>query len=195
MARPAGSLIQGNTFENCDGENETITLKASDVVVRGNTFAGCQGVLCLRTARRVLVQGNVFDSRGRPNTGGVRMQGFGHVVIENTFLNLKRPRNHYYWPISLMSASSEDYGDQGDVAGYGRAKQILIARNRFEYCDARIAAGIFPRPAYPLLPRDIRARDNVFTGSAAPGAFDYVAPDPTGALTANLQESGNQFLP
>jgi hypothetical protein len=60
-ARSAGSLIQGNTFENCDGEDEIITVKASDVVVRGNTFLGCQGALSLRHADRVLVQENVFD--------------------------------------------------------------------------------------------------------------------------------------
>lgn len=33
-AASTGSLIQGNIFERCDGENELITLKASDIVVR-----------------------------------------------------------------------------------------------------------------------------------------------------------------
>ncbi len=61
-AAPAGSLIQGNTFERCDGENELITLKASDIVVRDNRFLASQGVLCLRTARRVLVKDNLFNA-------------------------------------------------------------------------------------------------------------------------------------
>ncbi len=194
-ARSAGSLIEGNVFENCDGECEIITLKASDIVVRRNTFAACQGVLCLRSANRVLVEGNIFDGKGRPNTGGVRVQGSDHIIIENEFRNLKKPSSYYYWPVSLMAASAENYGDHGDVQGYGRAKNILIARNRFDENDARIAAGIYPRPEYPLLPRDIQVKDNVFRSiEAATSAFDYVAPDSTGALPKNLHESGNQFL-
>jgi poly(beta-D-mannuronate) lyase len=194
-ARPTGSLIEGNTFENCDGENELITLKASDVIVRHNTFNACQGVLCLRAANRVLVEDNVFDGQGRPNTGGVRLQGADHVVIGNTFRDLRKPKDYYAWPISLMAASAENYGDHGDVAGYGRAKNILIARNRFEHCDAGIAAGIYARKEFPLLPANIQVRDNVFTGTRATSAFDFIAPDPSGALAGELHESGNQFQP
>jgi len=194
-ARSAGSLIEGNVFENCNGEGEIITLKASDIVVRHNTFTACQGVLCLRAANRVLVEGNVFDGKGRPNTGGVRVQGSGHVIVENEFRNLRKPSSYYYWPVSLMAASAENYGDNGDVAGYGRAKDILIARNRFVGNDARIAVGIYPRPEYPLLPRNIQVKDNMFrTTQAATSPFDYVAPDKTGELPKNLHESGNKFL-
>jgi len=194
-ARSAGSLIEGNVFENCDGENEIISLKASDIVVRRNTFAACQGVVCLRSANRVLVEGNIFDGRGRPNTGGVRIQGSDHVIIENEFRNLKKPKSYYYWPLSLMAASAENYGDNGDVQGYGRARNILIARNRFLENDARIAAGIYPRPEYPLLPRNIHVKDNLFRiTKAASSAFDYVAPDTSGALLKNLHESGNKFV-
>ncbi len=191
-ARSAGSLIQGNLFQNCDGENETITVKASDVFVRSNTFAGCQGVLCLRESDRALVQDNIFDGKGRPNTGGVRIAGADHVIIGNTFRNLKAPGSYYYWPISMMCADVET---SGASVGYGRVKNILIARNRFERNDHRIAAGIYPRPEYPLLPRDIRVRDNVFTGTQATSPFDYITPDPTGELEKSLRVSGNQFLP
>jgi len=195
-ARPAGSLIQGNVFERCDGENEIISLKASDIFVRDNTFAGCQGVLCLRAANRVLVQGNRFDGRNRPDTGGVRIAGHDHVIIENRFCNLKKPASYYSWPISLMAASAENYGDGGDVAGYGRAKRILIAKNRFENNDRRIAVGIYPRPQYPLLPRDVVIGDNVFV-SAEPASTpcDFVAPDPTGQLQRSLHQSDNAFIP
>jgi len=194
-AAPTGSLIQGNTFERCDGENELITLKASDIVVRGNRFLASQGVLCLRTARRVLVQGNVFDGQGRENTGGVRLQGDDHFIIGNTFRDLKKPKDHYSWPVSLMAADVETYGETDALGGYGRAKNILITRNRFELCDHRIAAGIFARKEYPLLPKNIFAQDNTFTGTEAAGAFDHIAPDPTGALPKELHESGNQATP
>ena len=193
-AKSAASLIQGNYFENCDGENELITLKASDIVVRQNSFVGCQGVVSVRAGNRVLVEGNVFDGRDRPNTGGVRLQGSGHVVIDNVFRRLRKPKNYYSWTISLMAASCENYGDGGDVGGYGRAKDILIARNLFDSCDSSIALGIYPRPKYPLLPRRIRVIDNVFRSKKLlTSPFDYVAPDPTGELKATLVESNNRF--
>ena len=194
-AAPTGSLIQGNTFERCDGENELITLKASDIVVRENRFIASQGVLCLRTACRVLVQDNVFDGQGRENTGGVRLQGDGHIVIGNTFRDLKRPKDYYAWPISLMAADVETYGTTDQLGGYGRARDILIHRNRFEQCEKRIAAGIYARKEYPLLPQNIVVSGNLFVGSTTASAFDFIANDASGGLAKELHESGNQSTP
>ncbi|MBM4083460.1 MAG: hypothetical protein FJ272_01585, partial [Planctomycetes bacterium] len=193
MARPSGVLIQGNTFENCNGENEILTLKTSDVFVRCNTFSGCKGVLSLRMGDRMLVQRNLFDGNGRSNTGGVGVEGAGHVIIENTFRHLRAPRNYHFWPLLMACASSEKTGD--DRQGYGRVKNVLIAENYFDHNDARIAVGTYPRPEYPLLPKDIWVRNNVFIGTTASSPFDYVAPDPTGAMQKTIHESGNQFRP
>jgi len=194
-AAPSGSLIQGNTFERCDGENELITLKASDIVVRANKFIASQGVLCLRTARRVLVQDNIFDGRGRENTGGVRLQGDGHVVIGNTFRNLRKPKNYYFWPISLMASDVETYGETDRLSGYGRTRDILIIGNRFERCENRIAAGIYARKEYPLLPKNIHVVNNTFKGVAEGSVFDFIADDARGALPKELHESGSTFEP
>jgi poly(beta-D-mannuronate) lyase len=192
-AAATGSLIQGNTFERCDGENELITLKASDIVVRGNRFIASQGVLCLRTARRVLVQDNVFDGQGRENTGGVRLQGDGQVLIGNTFRDLKKPKNYYAWPISLTAADVETYGETDQLSVYGRRRDILITRNRFEHCDQRIAIGIYSTKTYPLLPRNIVVRENRFVGMGEGSAFDFIANDANGELSKELHESGDTF--
>jgi len=194
-AAATGSLIQGNLFERCDGENELITLKASDIVVRDNRFIASQGVLCLRTARRVLVQDNLFDGQGRENTGGVRLQGDGHVLIGNTLRDLKKPKDYYAWPISLMAADLETYGETDQLGGYGRSRDILIIGNRFERCDQRIAVGIYARKEYPLLPKNIRVIDNAFVGMTKGSVFDFVAESPDGALGKELHESGNTFEP
>lgn len=194
-AAPTGSLIQGNTFERCDGENELFTLKASDIVVRGNRFLASQGVLCLRTARRVLVQDNLFDGQGRENTGGIRLQGDGHIVTGNTFRDLKKPNDYYAWPISLMAADVETYGETEALGGYGRAKSILITRNRFERCEKRIAAGIYARKEYSLLPKNIVVSRNVFAGMGEGSAFDFIAKDPSRGLVKELIESENNFEP
>jgi poly(beta-D-mannuronate) lyase len=194
-AAATGSLIQGNTFERCDGENELISLKASDIVVSGNRFIASQGVLCLRTARRVLVQDNIFDGQGCENTGGIRLQGDGHVLIGNTFRDLKKPKDYYAWPISLMASDVETYGETDQLSGYGRTHDILITRNRFEHCDKRIAAGIYASKTYPLLPKNIVVRENVFAGTVEGSAFDFIAQDPSGELPKELREVRNTFEP
>jgi poly(beta-D-mannuronate) lyase len=193
-SRGTGSLIHGNAFEHCDGETEIITLKASDVVVSHNKFFGCQGALVLRHGDRVQVLDNIFDGEHRPNTGGVRVCGADHVITGNLFRDLSQPKDYYTWTISLMAASAENVAD--DTEGYGRVKNVLIANNRFKHCEKRIAVGIYPRPEYALLPRNITVRDNVFVGGkAVTSPFDYVAPDASGALAKELHESGNRFQP
>ena len=142
-------------------------------------------------ADRVLVQGNLFDGAGQPNAGGVRIAGADHVVVENTFRDLRAPVNLYTSALSLMSASAESAAE--DPVGYGRARNVLVAQNRFERTDSRIAVGIYPRPEYPLLPLGLLVLDNVFTGTTATSPFDFVAPDPTGALAGSIRESGNRF--
>ena len=143
----------------------------------------------------MLVQDNVFDGQGRENTGGVRLQGDGHILIGNTFRDLKKPKDYYAWPISLMAADLETYGESDQLGGYGRARDILIIRNRFEHCDKRIAAGIYARKDYPLLPKNIVVRENVFAGMREGSAFDFIAPDPSGELPKELRESGNTIEP
>lgn len=194
-AAASGSLIAGNVFENCDGENEIVSLKASDVVVRDNQFLGSQGVLSLRSANRVLVQGNVFDGQGQENVGGITLEGANHVLIDNTFRRLVKQRNYYFWTIAMAAGSAENYGDNGDVAGYGRPKNILITQNRFEHCDSRIAAGTYLRKEFPLLPKNIRVEQNAFIGTKTNTAFDFIADDPNGDLPKELHESANTFEP
>lgn len=192
-AKSSGSLIQGCTFENCDGENEIITLKASDVFVRNNVFRGCQGVLNLRECNRILVQDNLFDGNGRKNTGGLGIEGADHVIIGNIFRNLRAHKNYYFWTIMTICADGENAGDS--VPGYGRAKNIFIARNLFDHNDGRIAVGVYPRKEYPLLPKNIMVRDNSFTGTTATTPFDYLAPDPTNSFATELHNIGNTFAP
>jgi hypothetical protein len=141
------------------------------------------------------VQNNLFDGQGRENTGGVRLQGDSHVVVDNTFRDLKKPKDYYAWPISLMAADLETYGETDQLGGYGRTHHILITRNRFEHCDKRIAAGIYARKEYPLLPRTIVVHENVFAGMGEGSAFDFISPDPSSELPKELHESSNTFEP
>ena len=169
------------------------TVKASDVYVRRNTFTRCQGTLSLRVADRVLVQENVFDGGGVTNAGGVFSSGAGHVIFGNTFRDLRSPKNQYWWAMAFAAANVEALKD--DPAGVARTRNVVVARNRFERTDSRIAVGTYPTAAFSLLPEGLRVVGNVFTGTAATSPFDWLAPDPTGAMTRSIVESGNRFEP
>lgn len=191
--KSSGSLIQNSLFEDCNGEGELFTVKASDVFIRGNTFKRCQGAVTLRHANRVLVQENIFDGEGTANTGGVRVCGQGHIIIGNTFKNLKEPKNYYYWPLSFMTGSAETV--EGDTKGYGRAADTLIEDNIFESNDARIALGIYLRPDYPLLPHNIWITNNIFCGGKATNesSFDFIAAYPAEEFKKEIHSWNNQF--
>jgi hypothetical protein len=94
-----------------------------------------------------------------------------------------------------MAADLETYGETDQLSGYGRTHDILITRNRFEHYDKRIAAGIYARKEYPLLPKNIVVRENVFAGLGEGSAFDFISPDPSGELPKELHESSNTFEP
>ncbi|MCF3652044.1 polysaccharide lyase 6 family protein [Synoicihabitans lomoniglobus] len=77
------TTVEFNLFEECDGELEIVSNKSCENVYRGNTFLRSQGMLTLRHGHRCLVDGNVFLGERVRNTGGIRVIGRDHVVINN----------------------------------------------------------------------------------------------------------------
>jgi len=90
------NLVEYNLFENCDGENEIITVKTSSNVFRFNTFENSMGSLSLRLGSDNEVYGNYFFGVGSGNavsndnyqTGGIRVYGSGHEIYDNYMENL-----------------------------------------------------------------------------------------------------------
>ncbi len=170
--RSAFAAILGNVFERATGENETISLKASDVIVRGNLFRANRGTLNLRSANRVLVENNIFDGAGTASMGGVRISGRGHWIVRNRFANLVKPMDDYYWPIAIHTAHDAELRDNAE--DYAQARDVVIAGNRFDNDNLPpIIMGIYPDAAVgrTLMPKDIYLLGNRFAG---PGPIFYV---------------------
>lgn len=85
----ARCLVESNLFEECNGEVEIISNKSCENIYRHNTFRRCAGALTLRHGHRCLVEGNWFFGAGARNTGGVRIIGEGHRVVNNYFADLE----------------------------------------------------------------------------------------------------------
>jgi poly(beta-D-mannuronate) lyase len=76
-------IVEYNLFEACNGEIETISNKSGENIYRYNTFWKNQGMLTLRHGNMCLVEGNMFLGEGVSNTGGIRVIGEDHVVVNN----------------------------------------------------------------------------------------------------------------
>jgi hypothetical protein len=83
------TIIEHNLLERCSGEQEIVSLKSSDNIVRHNTFVNCRGSISLRLGNRNEVSGNfMLNPNGDPGCGGVKIYGFDHRVFNNYFLGL-----------------------------------------------------------------------------------------------------------
>src|SRR5690349_20553520 len=69
----SNSIVEYNLFEDCNGENELISIKASRVTIRYNTIRNCPAQFTLRHGNFCEVYGNYFT-----NTPGLRIFGDDH---------------------------------------------------------------------------------------------------------------------
>lgn len=77
------TLVEENVFFQCNGENETISVKSCNNLIRKNLFYECQGQLTLRHGHNNIIESNVFIGNGVPNSGGIRIINQGHSVYDN----------------------------------------------------------------------------------------------------------------
>ena len=74
------SVVEYNLFEECAGENELLSVKASQLTVRYNTIRNCPAQFTLLHGNRCEVYGNYFL-----NTPGLRIFGDDHKIYSNYF--------------------------------------------------------------------------------------------------------------
>jgi len=128
-------------------EQEIISNKSTDTVIRNNTFLESFGQLTLRHGDRAVVEGNFIFGGGRYSgssiviaatnsyQGGVRVIGQDHIVRNNYFENLQG--TNYRAALALMAGEADfDDGDgtYGD-SGYEPAHGAQILHNTFVGCE------------------------------------------------------------
>jgi len=84
----SNDIIENNFFERTDGEIEIISNKTGGNTYRYNTFKESAGTLTLRHGNNATVEGNFFLGEGKNKSGGVRVIGEDHTIINNYFANL-----------------------------------------------------------------------------------------------------------
>ncbi len=110
------SLLEYNLFEQCAGENELISVKASFVTVRYNTIRDCKAQFTLRHGNHCEVYGNYFT-----RTPGLRIFGDDHIIHSNYFENCK--------PAINIGNGGAEVADGADLRSHDRPDRVLIVFN------------------------------------------------------------------
>jgi len=112
----SNSIVEYNLFEDCAGENELISVKASRVTLRYNTIRNCPAQFTLRHGNFNQVYGNYFI-----NTPGLRIFGDDHVIYSNHFENCSLAIN--------VGNGGAEVADGAPLTEHDRPDRVLIAFN------------------------------------------------------------------
>jgi poly(beta-D-mannuronate) lyase len=123
----AYATVRDNKFVSCNGEPEVISNKASGNKYINNTFQDCHGELVMRGGHECLVDSNKFNG----GTGGVRVNGTGHIITNNQFKGL---------PIAIRLMYGMAKG-KIDTGFYIAASDCTIKNNQITNCDTGILVG------------------------------------------------------
>ncbi|WP_228530226.1 polysaccharide lyase 6 family protein [Tamlana sp. I1] len=121
------TIVENNTFKQCDGEIEIISNKSCDNIFRNNLFIESKGTITLRHGDNALVENNVFLGNNVPSTGGIRIINAGHVVRNNLLIGLTG--DDYRGPIVIMNGVPNS-----PLNRYDQVKNVDIQNNTIINC-------------------------------------------------------------
>jgi len=150
----SGTIVEQNLFDRCDGELEIVSNKSCDNVYRGNTFLDCAGMFTLRHGNRCRVEGNFFFGHHKRGSGGIRVIGEDHVIVNNYIDGVEE--GAFRVTSGILDSP---------LVGYFRARNCLIAFNTVVDSAGPIielAAGL-GTSRRTLLPENITIANNVFS--------------------------------
>jgi len=159
--RDSYTTVEYNYFEQCNGETEIISNKSCGNIYRYNTFKECQGTLTLRHGNRCTVENNYFFCGNAPNSGGIRIIGEDHKVLNNyveyaTGTGLRAG-------ICLMNGVPNSPLDR-----YFQVKRAIVAFNTVVNCKSSLVIGAGKDSELTLPPADCIIANNIFYSNQAP---------------------------
>ncbi|NCU04259.1 MAG: hypothetical protein GXC73_09760, partial [Chitinophagaceae bacterium] len=166
----SNSIIEYNLFEDCDGENELISVKASRVIVRYNTIRNSPAQFTLRHGNFNQVYGNYFI-----NTPGLRIFGDDHLIHSNHFENCSVGIN--------IGNGGAEVADGAPLTSHDRPDRIIIAFNTLVNNKTNIAQTARPNG---LGSTYVTIANNIVVGGGP--AVSLVGP------TAHYSAEGNMFF-
>ncbi len=137
--RSSFTVIEDNLLEHCSGEDELMSLKSSDNIVRNNTLINCRGAICMRLGNRNVASGNfIIATEDGPGFGGIKLYGFEHRVFNNYFSGLTGRRHDA--PFALVpgmydTPTTDNIGKKYDDNTASAPTRCWIAFNTWVDCS------------------------------------------------------------
>jgi len=147
------TTVEHNLFDRCDGELEIISNKSCENIYRYNTFLDCAGMFTLRHGNRCLVEGNFFLGHHKRGSGGIRVIGEDHTVINNYIEGVE---NGGFWLTAGMVNPA--------LVEYFQVTNCVIAFNTFVDSPGpalQLDAG-YRAPRRILRPVNVTIANNIF---------------------------------
>ncbi|MEJ8818613.1 polysaccharide lyase 6 family protein [Lacibacter sp. H407] len=164
----SNSIVEYNLFEDCDGENELISIKASRVTIRYNTIRNSPAQFTLRHGNFNQVYGNYFI-----NTPGLRIFGDDHLIHSNHFENCSMGIN--------IGNGGAEVADGAPLTSHDRPDRVIIAFNTLVNNKINIAQ---TARANGLGSTYITIANNIIVGGGA--AVSIVGPATSHSAEGNL---------
>jgi poly(beta-D-mannuronate) lyase len=151
----SNSIVEFNLFEDCNGENELISIKASRVTVRFNTIRNCPAQFTLRHGNFNQVYGNYFI-----NTPGLRIFGDDHLIHSNHFENCSIAIN--------IGNGGAEVADGAPLTSHDRPDRVVIVCNTLVNNKANIVQTARDKGLGSI---DITIANNIIQGGGAAGSI------------------------
>lgn len=166
------AIIESNVFFHCDGENEIISVKSCNNVLRHNLFFESRGALVCRHGHYNVVEGNTFVGNDLRGTCGIRIINQGHTVYDNLCCRLNG------WGLLVRVGLHDRPTPETDLkeeplTSFHRAENVDIAYNHFIDCRSME----FGSGRGEKMPRNIRFAYNSLYGT--PNNVMLFRPDET----------------
>lgn len=145
----SNSIFEYNLFENCEGENELLSVKSCAVTIRYNTVRDCKAQMTLRHGNFDKVYGNYFTK-----TPGLRIFGDDHIIYSNYFEDCDVAVN--------IGNGGAEVADGAPLTSHDRPDRILIAFNTLVNNKNNITLN--PRTPIGLGATDVTIANNLIQG-------------------------------
>lgn len=155
-------LVENNLFERVDGEIEIISSKSNFNQFRYNTFRESKGTLTLRHGNSNTVEGNFFLGEDTEDSGGIRVVGEDHTIVNNYLANVGDAADG---AISFAAGIPNT-----QLNGYAQVKNTVLAHNTIVNVAGNAVTfdwGI-GSSGRSLLPEDLTIAGNLISSTAAP---------------------------
>lgn len=169
----SNSIVEYNLFEQCAGENELISVKASQLTIRYNTIRNCPAQFTLRHGNRSSVYGNYFT-----HTPGIRIFGDDHKIFSNHFEDCD--------PAIMVGNGDGEVADGAPLTSHDRPDRVFIGLNTLVNNTANIIQS--------GRTNGLGATDIIFAGNIIRGggpAASIAGPYTGGVWIANIISSTN----